>query len=263
MKKSRIIDHWPRTTHECEDLKTHSIVCHLHLKAASAVVILSRVSHLGQLTWIIVYFWHFCCWILIPSLDLVNKGVQLPSQTLPSFLGKSSWSATTTGSVADSCQYSEVSAVSISHNLSLFIINVTFLTEMFCIITFFHHKDYSLCFLKALGSTQSKSGARPPVRAATSLAVSPWLFLRLGSRSACERSNSTVSREFEARQARWSGVWPPLVTQLTGVLDSKSSATRTQFHLEAECKGVQPSSVVANGSAPLCRSNLTICRWLL
>ena len=125
-----------------------------------------------------------------------------------------------------------------------------FFTEIFSIITFYH-KDYSLCFLKALGSTQSKSGARPPVRAATSLAVSPWLFLRLGSRSACERSNSTVSREFEARQARWSGVWPPLVTQLTGVLDSKSSATRTQFHLEAECKGVQPSIILLGFETPV------------
>ena len=122
---------------------------------------------------------------------------------------------------------------------------------------------YSLCLLNAFGSTQSKRGARLPVRAATSLAVSPWLFFKLGSSSGCERSSSTVSRELAARQAKWRGVWPPLVTQLTGVVDSRSSATRTQFHLAAECKGVQPSSVVANGSAPWCRSNLTIWRWLL
>ena len=122
---------------------------------------------------------------------------------------------------------------------------------------------YSLCLLNALGSTQSKSGARLPVRAATSLAVSPWLFFNPGSSSACERSSSTVSRELEARQAKWRGVWPPLVTQFTGVVDNSSSTTSTQFHLAAECKGVQPSSVVANGSAPWCNSSLAIWRWLL
>ena len=86
---------------------------------------------------------------------------------------------------------------------------------------------------------------------AMSFGVSSWQFFCMGFILGCNNKISNVSDESGHTAARCSGVCPPVVLLFTSAPQDKRISTQAaRFHLLAECRGVQPSAVNADKSAP-------------
>ena len=91
--------------------------------------------------------------------------------------------------------------------------------------------------------------------------VSSWQFLIIGLISGCSINNCKVSDELGHTADKCNGVWLPTVGLLTSEPQFNRISTHSVlFHRQAECSGVQPSSVMAFISAPAL-SNMIRDSW--
>lgn len=89
-----------------------------------------------------------------------------------------------------------------------------------------------------------------PVLLAICSAVSPLELTSRGFISGCRRRSWRAGELWELADAKWRGVWSPLLRALISApCCNKSAAHSTLFQQQAECKGCQPSCVCASIAA--------------
>ena len=111
------------------------------------------------------------------------------------------------------------------------------------------------------GKARSKTSVGLAFLLAISNGVSSWQFFCMGFNLGCNNKTNSVFEDFGQTAARCKGVWPPVVLLFTSAPHaSKVSTQDVRFHLQAEWRGVQPSAVSADKSAPKL-SKITKLSW--